>query len=136
MSVFPIRLSPNQDLREELEKVVNKHGWSSCWIMMGIGSLSQVSLRFAGKNDVQILTGDWEICSLNGTMCSDGVHLHMVVADVDGHTRGGHVGYGNIIRTTGEIVLGYSSLYLFSRQHDSRTGYLELVVQECRESSC
>ncbi|MAA78990.1 MAG: DNA-binding protein [Deltaproteobacteria bacterium] len=136
MSVFPIRLLPNIDLREELERITVEHEWSSGWIIMGIGSLSQVSLRFAGKEDVQILEGEWEICSLSGTLCADGAHLHMVVSDAGGQTLGGHVGYGNIIRTTGELIFGCSSKHHFSRQFDNQTGYSELVVQECTEPAC
>ena len=130
MNVFPVRLLPGTDLRKELEIIMAKHRWSSCWIMTGIGSLSQASLRFAGQCEVNILSGDWEICSLGGTLCTDGGHLHMVVADEKGHTFGGHVGHGNIIRTTAEIVLGFDSAYEFSRKHDQETGYAELVVQE------
>ena len=129
MNVYPIRLMPRVDLREELETLVLEQGWSSSWIVMGIGSLSKVALRFAGKDDVYTACGDWEICSLSGTLCSDGVHIHMVVSNDEGKTLGGHVGYGNIIRTTGEIVLGFSPSHHFSRQLDHDTGYQELVVQ-------
>lgn len=130
MSIFPLRLLPEMDLREELEKIVVEHRWPSCWIITGMGSLSQVSLRFAGSSENRLLSGTWEICSLSGTLCIDGVHLHMVVSNENGQTIGGHVGHGNIIRTTAEVVLGFSASYKFSRSLDEKTGFAELVVQE------
>lgn len=107
-----------------------KHQWPSCWVVTGIGSLSQASLRFAGRHDMELLSGKYEICSLAGTLSTDGVHVHMVVADEKGHTFGGHLGYGNTIRTTAEIVLGYDLAFQFYRQYDQKTGYHELVVHK------
>ena len=133
MNIYPLRLIPNMDLKEELEKVIEEQRWSSCWVMTGIGSLSRLSLRFAGQDEIHTRSGVWEVCSIGGTLSMNGSHLHMVVSDERGKTLGGHVGYGNIIRTTCEIVLGYDSSHRFTREYDAKTGYSELVIHECFE---
>jgi predicted DNA-binding protein with PD1-like motif len=58
-------------------------------------------------------------------------HWHMSVADAQGTVYGGHVMSGTVY-TTLELVLGSIGGVQFTRHHDPRTGYAELVVQPVR----
>jgi hypothetical protein len=53
----------------------------------------------------------------------------MSVANGMGTTFGGHLMAG-IVFTTVELVLGTIENVTFSREHDERTGYTELVVKQ------
>ena len=94
-----------------------------------MGSLSQYSLRFAAQEETTIRKGNYEICSLAGTLCAEGIHIHMVVSDEQGRVVGGHLREGSVVRTTAEIVLGYSDTFVFSRPKDIQTGYGELAIR-------
>jgi uncharacterized protein len=52
------------------------------------------------------------------------------VSDHQGRTVGGHFAEGCIVRTTAEVVLAADDRLVFAREHDSATGYDELVVYE------
>ena len=87
----------------------------------------------------------FEVTSLVGTLCPDGLHLHITVADKDGTSFGGHLMEGMaylfyptffthillqgcIIYTTAEIVIGVlDPWYTFTREIDEQTGYDELI---------
>lgn len=66
---------------------------------------------------------------MSGTLTRDGAHLHMAVADEQGRVLGGHVCYGNTVRTTAEVLLAGLSEWSLTREHDTGTGYRELVVR-------
>jgi predicted DNA-binding protein with PD1-like motif len=121
----PLRLSPGADLRRSLEEV----GLGSAFVVSGIGSLIDVQLRFAGAEHATSLAGDFEIISLAGALTPDGAHLHMAVADAAGRVLGGHLVYGNVVRTTAEILLAATPDWNLSREFDAATGYAELVVR-------
>jgi predicted DNA-binding protein with PD1-like motif len=53
----------------------------------------------------------------------------MSVSDSRGRVFGGHVGYGNTIRTTAEVLLALLQEWSLSREHDAATGFNELVVR-------
>ncbi|MFO1206274.1 MAG: PPC domain-containing DNA-binding protein [Burkholderiales bacterium] len=127
MSLRPLRLSPGDDLRRALESVVAKG--PSGFVVCGIGSLTRARLRLAGAEHETPLEGPFEILSLAGSLSIDGAHLHMAVADASGHVTGGHVCYGNIVRTTAELLLAELGDWELSRVFDERTGYRELVIR-------
>lgn len=128
MNIHPVRLNPGEDLRKELMDYVYRHQLSSAWILTGMGSLSVLSIRFAGARESTFLSRDWEICVLSGTLCIDGPHLHIVASDSQGRCVGGHLGVGSIIRTTAEIVMGSRDDIRFRRVYDEQTGYPELMI--------
>ncbi|MFL6191772.1 MAG: PPC domain-containing DNA-binding protein, partial [Actinomycetes bacterium] len=84
----------------------------------------------AGGTEHATWQGPFEIVALTGTLWQDGGHLHLAVADQQGRTVGGHLAEGCIVRTTAEVVLAADDRLLFGREHDSATGYDELVVRE------
>ena len=128
MNVFPVRLQPEQDLRIELETLYQKHQWAAAWIVTCVGSVQSVQLRMAGAKRTKTYKGPFEITSLVGTLCIDGGHLHTTVSDATGKVLGGHLGYGSLIYTTSEIVIGYSNHFHFQRKMDKKTGFKELMV--------
>lgn len=127
MAFVPVRLCPGDDLRKALEAAVAPG--ESAFVVAGIGSLTQARLRFADRREAQPVPGPLEIVSLSGTLAPDGAHLHMTVSDDDGHVTGGHVGHGNIVRTTVEVLLAPLPDWSLTREPDPDTGYDELVVR-------
>ena len=127
MAFVPVRLRPGDDLRKALEAAAAPG--ESAFVVAGIGSLTEGRLRFADRRDAQSVPGPLEIISLSGTLTPDGAHLHMTVSDDDGRVAGGHVGHGNIVRTTAEVLLAPLPDWSLTREPDADTGYDELVVR-------
>ena len=94
-----------------------------------IGSLDVAALRFAAEAAPTTVPGPLEILSLAGSLTAAGVHLHMSVSDAAGRVRGGHVGQGNRVRTTAEVLVAWLPAGTLGRAHDPATGYAELVVR-------
>lgn len=128
MNILPIRLKPNQDLKQCLKAIALAHQIQAGFILTTVGSLQQATLRFAGQSDSQCFHQQFEIISLVGTLSVAGIHLHIGLADAEGNVMGGHVQTGCLIYTTAEIVIGMSSQYQFNRCPDEATGYLELEI--------
>jgi len=129
MQSLPLRLSPGEDLRRALEAALAAHDCKAAFVAAGIGSLSAARVRLAGRTAPDALDADLEILTLSGTLSPDGAHLHLSVADAAGRVTGGHVAYGCIVRTTAEVLVILLHDWSFSREHDSRTGYAELVAR-------
>lgn len=127
MALLPVRLRPGDDLRRALEELVRDQ--PAAFVLSGIGSLGDARLRFAGAADESVIAGPLEIISLAGCITADGAHLHMSVSDRYGRVSGGHVAYGNIVRTTVEAVLAPLPAWSLSRQFDAATGFKELLIQ-------
>jgi predicted DNA-binding protein with PD1-like motif len=125
MEFLPIRLSPGADLRRALEEAVRAQGLGSAFVVAGIGSLSDAETKETK------VAGPLEMVSLSGSLCPSGAHLHMSVSDASGNVYGGHVGHGNTVRTTAEVLIATLSDWSLTREHDATTGFSELVVR-CR----
>lgn len=100
----------------------------AAWISTCVGSLRSLRLRLANRNQISEFAGYQEIVSLTGTLCADGVHVHLSAADENGVTRGGHLVEGNLIYTTAEIVILEEPELHFQRLPDEQTGSNELRV--------
>lgn len=136
MSYRPIRLAPGADLRHALEReAAAAPAGSAFFVVAGIGSLSGASLRLAAAEVATCLAGPFEIISLAGTLATDGTHLHMSIADGAGRILGGHVGYGNTIGTTAEVLLVAVEGWRFARVFDPATGYRELEARRAGEGA-
>jgi predicted DNA-binding protein with PD1-like motif len=129
MQIHPIRLVPGDDLRGALEDVLRELDLAAAYVLQGIGSLSVAQLRFAGVDQPAELRGDLEILTLAGSISPDGAHLHMSFADARGQVFGGHVAHGCRVRTTAEILLALLPGHRFAREHDERTGFVELAIR-------
>ncbi|MEH2115441.1 PPC domain-containing DNA-binding protein [Nostoc sp.] len=130
MKVFAIRLKPHDDLRQSLKNFVKQEDIKAGFILSAIGSLEAAKIRFANQDVSTVLTGKFEIITLNGTIATTGVHLHIAISDREGKTIGGHLDDGCIIYTTAEIVIGASEKFIFNRTFDQQTGYQELEIIE------
>ena len=128
MKVYPLRLKPNQDLKQSLNNFANQENIKAGFILSAIGSLKQAKIRFANQQSSTILIDKFEILSLNGTIATSGVHLHIAISDKQGKTIGGHLDNECIIYTTAEIIIGTTEEFIFNRTIDEQTGYKELEI--------
>ena len=129
MSFLPVRLPPGVDLRRALDDLAAAQASASAFVVAGIGSLVEARLRYAGEATETRIEGPLEILSLSGTLGAGGSHLHMAVSDAAGRVYGGHVGRGNVVRTTAEVLLAPLPDWSLGRAHDPATGFAELVVR-------
>ena len=87
----------------------------------------------AGEAEVvTTFTEPMEIVSLTGTLCSDGLHVHISLSRRDGPCVGGHLVPGCVVNTTAELVIGELDDVEFRRPLDPATGYHELSLQPRR----
>lgn len=129
IDVMVLRLQPEQDLKETLQQITVEQGLQAGFIVSAVGSLKQATLRLAHQDQVSVYSDYFEIVSLVGSLCPDGLHLHMAMADQRGQTLGGHVEQGCLIYTTLEVMIGISQGHRFRREFAALTGYHELVVE-------
>jgi hypothetical protein len=129
MRTLPLRLSPGDDLRAALDRVLAQQAVDAAFVLSGIGSLRGARIRFAGAPEPTALEGDLEILTLSGSLSPDGSHLHISVADAQGRVWGGHAAPGCVVRTA-EVLLALLPAWRFSREHDEATGYAELRMRE------
>lgn len=134
MKIFPLRLKPDLDLKESLKDFVDLNNIKAGFILTAVGSLKQAKIRFANSYNSQFLTEKFEIISLVGTISTDGIHLHIALADQNGKTIGGHLDNGCIIYTTAEIVIGASEEFTFIRTIEKQTGFKELEILSSTQS--
>jgi hypothetical protein len=130
MELQPLRLNPGDDLRTALETLALGPERPSAFLIAGIGSLVDARLRFANEAQEATIAGPLEIISIAGSITPDGAHLHMSVADSSGRVSGGHVGYGNIVRTTVEAILVALPAWSLTREFDAATGFKELFIRK------
>jgi len=114
-----VRLDRGQDLRREITRLVQEHRIGAGFIASAVGCLQKLHIRLAekkGKNSRLRLTDqNLEVLALSGTLSLTGLHLHISVADSEGHALGGHVLEGcevylslrisNLCCATGSLVL-------------------------------
>lgn len=128
METLSLRLHPAQDLKTELDRLIDKRGIEAACILTCVGSLTVAVLRFANQETPQVLEGHFEIVSLTGVMSKHGSHYHIAIADEEGKNYGAHLMEGCRIFTTAEIVIGIIPNCSFLRTLDPQTGYPELEV--------
>lgn len=128
MQIHTFRLSPGQDLFDEIETFVHeKHIEAGC-ILSAVGSLTHATLRLANRDHYNEYDGHFEIVSMTGTVSVHGSHLHIAISDGDGVTTGGHLVSGCKIYTTAEMVLAVFEDVVYKREFAVDSGYEELVV--------
>jgi len=121
------RLKPSEDLKKGIIDLMKRNKIKSGIILCIVGSLNSATLRMA-NGDIKTFKGPFEIVSVEGTVSTDGIHVHIAVSDEKGRVIGGHLKNGCIINTTAEICILKSNKNL-KRVFDSKTGYKELVVE-------
>jgi predicted DNA-binding protein with PD1-like motif len=124
-----LRLKPGQNLLDEIRKFAKAKKIKAGSILSAVGSLTQVTLRFANQPTGTSREGHFEIVSLVGTLNEDSLHLHAAVSDSTGTTVGGHLTGENRIYTTLELSIAEYEDYQFNREKDPTFGYDELVIK-------
>ena len=129
--VYALRLSPNQDLKQEIVAFAKANSIQAGYIITCVGSLKKANLRLANQPGLTTWEENFEIVSLVGTLGADsGAHLHISISDGMGKTIGGHLMNGNLIYTTAEIIIGEVLDVNFSRRLDYLTTYNELFIEK------
>jgi hypothetical protein len=128
ISAVALRLGPGQDLIEQLELLVRERGIEAACVLTCVGSLRRAVIRFADQDEWTAIDAKLEIVALTGALSRHGGHYHVALSDGQGRTIGGHIERGCLVYTTAEIVLGVLPQLQFRREHDSATGYPELVI--------
>jgi predicted DNA-binding protein with PD1-like motif len=129
-----IRLHPNENLIETLQKICQKSNIKTGIILSGIGQLKNITLGYF-KEKGDYLSEDfndvYELLSLNGTIINQNnnvlTHLHVVISDKDKNTKGGHL-INATVEVTNEIVIYVSEANL-SRKKSDKTGLNELIIK-------
>ena len=133
MRVHAVRLTPGTDLEQELQRLTRELGLKAGAILTCVGGLTRARLRMPGAIGApevfKTYEGPMEIVSLTGTLCPDGLHVHISLAQQDGACIGGHLAPGSIVNTTAELVIGELTDVAFTRPVDPATGYDELRVE-------
>lgn len=135
MKEHVLRLTPGQDVIEEISTYCEQHLIEAAYIGTCVGSLSNVAFR-KGYTKTQLrLRGTYEIVSAVGTVSKGGHHIHMSVSDHDFQVLGGHLDMGSIVLTTVELVIIELEDYELTRSRDLGTGYKTLKVTGTRSAS-
>jgi len=136
MRTLAFRLTPGTDLKAELGRLTEAHALRAGCILSCVGSLSHARLRMPGAIGEAEVIADFaeplEILSLSGTLCADGLHVHIGLARRNGSCIGGHLMPGCRVNTTAELVIGELPDVEFHRPQDAATGYAELSVRPRR----
>jgi predicted DNA-binding protein with PD1-like motif len=134
MKLHTIRLTPDKDLKTEIENFVKAKDIKAGFIVTCVGGLQQAAMHMAGalpdKQDIRTYEGDFEITSLVGTVSVNGVHLRIAISDKEGQSFGGHLKEGTIIHLTAEIVIGEDENAIYTRELDEETGFPELTIKK------
>lgn len=128
MRNYTFRLSPGQDLYNSIEMFVQDRKIEAGCVLSAVGSLTQVTLRFANQEIHNEKKGHFEIVSITGTVSIHGSHIHISVSDGQGRTFGGHLVRGCIVYTTAEVVILELDDVVYKREFAEDSGYEELVV--------
>jgi hypothetical protein len=132
MQTFSFRLRPGQDLKKELDALVQQQRIGAGVLLTCVGSLTDVTLRLANQEGPSVWQGHFEIVSLVGTLSANGSHVHLSVSDSTGRTLGGHLLEGCKVYTTAELVIGVMPDITYVREPDPTFGYRELVIRKNR----
>jgi uncharacterized protein len=132
ITTLVFRLKPGQDLKTEIQKLVNEKQIKAGWISTCVGSLVNYNIRFANQPGGSSNSGHFEIVSLTGTVSANGSHLHISISDSTGKTIGGHLMEGCTIYTTAEVVILSSNNLVFKREKDGSTPWEELQIEELK----
>ncbi len=131
MKIYVTRFKPDTDLKQEIIKFAQSENIKAGLVLTCVGSLRQACLRFANQAGGTHFNECFEVISLVGTItATEGVHLHIGIANDKGQVLGGHLVDGNLIYTTVELAIAESSSLIFHRRIDARYGYRELIVDK------
>lgn len=123
---YVLRLSPGTEVKSALTDLARREGLAAASIVSAVGSLTDVALRYADRDETTSLQGRFEVVSLSGHLTTDDFHVHAAVSDGEGRTYGGHVMEGCKVYTTLVVVVQEHLRWRFVRKRDPTYGYFEL----------
>lgn len=128
-----LRLGPGTNLTEGLRRAFRAGEAQAMAVVTCVGSLTDVLIRHADRDEPTAYCGRFEITSLTGTLDARHQHLHLTIADGEGRAFGGHLmAQGSSVYTTAEIVLLSLPDLVFDRKPCPMSGHDELVVTRRR----
>jgi hypothetical protein len=131
-----VRLFPNEDIFESLEKVCKKHEIKTALILSGIGQLKKFQLGYfkkKGNYSLEKFKKPHELLSLSGNIIFSEkeekykFHLHAVLGNKEKHSIGGHLLKGKV-EVTNEIVLLKTNLQI-RRKLEKETGLEGMILE-------
>ncbi|MBC7458049.1 MAG: DNA-binding protein [Bdellovibrionaceae bacterium] len=128
-TTYTFRLKPGDDIKKSLLQFAQEHSLYAASIISAVGSVTEISIRYANQTENTVLKGHFEIVSLTGTLSASACHLHVAVSDNKGKTVGGHLTEGSRIYTTLEMTLIEQHDLEYSRDTDPQTTFNELNVK-------
>jgi hypothetical protein len=120
-NIYAVKVQPNEDVLEELNRFCKENNVKHGAILTGLGSLREVSFfdpaEIPGKPGTYAYQDpiEWkevtELVGVSGIICEDeggspSLHVHYTVADKNGTTFSGHMNTGNIVFATTDIIIG------------------------------
>ena len=130
-----MRLMPGEDLILSLHGYCKKHDIKAGFIGTCVGSFQRVVFRKGYDKKLFSMDGPFEIVSMEGTVSTQGMHLHTAVSDKNFQVYGGHLLSGSIVSTTAEIVIIELERHELSRTKGDLTGFKELKITEISKCS-
>lgn len=144
--VVVARLAPGCDLMESLEEIAREENIKAGVILSGAASLRQAALRNVGRfpkefpitDEIRVLSKrnePMELLSIAGNISvRDGevfIHGHITISsgEENGQAYGGHLTKGNIIFSTGEIMIAEIDDIAMERLPDPETKNIELYAR-------
>lgn len=130
--VVPVRLRPGTDVMDGLKRICEQHGIRYGAILLGIGSLRQLSFQVltpkpatklgAGYSEPVVVQGPVEVLSLQGVIfqSEEGetlLHVHGTFSDQRGKVYAGHVvaGANPILATLDGMIAEVADVTLIRR---------------------
>lgn len=131
MKSYLLRLTLNQDIKQELMNYSQSNKISVGSIVSAVGSVSKLSVRVADGKTVIESIENREVFALTGTIVQNKVHAHIAAINPSMQVFGGHLMEGCLVHTTMEItLLDLSDDVSAQRKYDENTGYDELFVDK------
>lgn len=121
------RLTRGMDLKDSISKICIKENIKAGVILSSVGSIKKINIRLPNLNTF-MKEANYEIISLNGTLSSNRIHLHISASDINGNVIGGHLLEGTIIDTTCELVIQKLECE-FIKKYDESTKFDELAIK-------
>jgi predicted DNA-binding protein with PD1-like motif/glutaredoxin len=106
MDVVPLHLDAGADLRRSLEALARQHQGSG-FVLGVVGNLTQAAFQCPGQAEPTLLSGDLEIITLQGTLDTAGVHLHLSLSDGACQVWGGHLEPGTLVKSGADLLVGF-----------------------------
>jgi len=105
MHAVQLHLDAGSDVHQRLSAFAAEQQ-SSGFVLSAVGNLSQAAFQCPGQAHPNLLRGDLELISLQGTVKPEGIHLHLCVSDGNCQTWAGHLEPGTLVQKGLDLLVG------------------------------